>query len=202
MKNLKKNKRIMALALFVALSLAALPGCGPAGSAATLLSAAPAVAEASAPVDVEAATGFPADPADLAAIEGTLGRIYQDVGPSVVYIEVVQQQAAGTGQAPQLLPSDQYQRGSGSGFVWDESGTIVTNNHVVEGADKIKVTFSDGTTAIGTLIGSDADSDLAVVKVDVSADQLVPVQLADFELRSRWGSSPWRSATRLAWRAR
>ena len=187
MKKLKKDKRIMALALFVVLSLAALPGCGMAGSAAALLSAAPVRADTSAPVDVEAATPVPAAPADLAAIEGALGRIYQDVGPSVVYIEVLQQQAAGMGQAwpffgdqaPQLPPSDQYQRGSGSGFVWDDSGYIVTNNHVVEGADKIKVTFSDGTTVIGTLVGSDADSDLAVVKVDVSAEELYPVQLAD-----------------------
>jgi S1-C subfamily serine protease len=55
----------------------------------------------------------------------------------------------------------------------------VTNNHVVSGADKIEVTFSDGTTVPATLVGADPDSDLAVVQVDVASSQLQPVKLAD-----------------------
>jgi S1-C subfamily serine protease len=55
----------------------------------------------------------------------------------------------------------------------------VTNNHVISGADKIEVTFSDGTIVSATLVGADPDSDLAVLKVDVAADKLNPVQLAD-----------------------
>lgn len=127
----------------------------------------------------------------LADLETTLERIYQDVSPSVVSIQVIQKQTVGMG-LPQVLPElpffgqplpqqpqEQYQQGLGSGFVWDKEGHIVTNNHVVEGADKIKVTFSDGTTVSGKVVGTDPDSDLAVVKVELPADQLHPVQLAD-----------------------
>ena len=76
-------------------------------------------------------------------------------------------------------PQQQFQSALGSGFVWDQNGHIVTNNHVVAGADKIHVTFSDGTTVPATLVGTDPDSDLAVIKVDVPADQLQPVTMAD-----------------------
>ncbi len=134
----------------------------------------------------------------VAALEGTLENIYAQVNPSVVNIRVVQKQTAVTTwqQSPDLpdwpglpeIPFEQpdsdtpqqfYQQGQGSGFVWDKEGHIVTNNHVVADADKIQVTFSDGTIVPATLVGADSDSDLAVVKVDVPAEQLRPVQLAD-----------------------
>jgi serine protease Do len=54
----------------------------------------------------------------------------------------------------------------GSGFVWSKDGIIVTNNHVVEGASRIIVNFQDGTQGAARLIGVDADSDLAVLRVD------------------------------------
>ena len=60
--------------------------------------------------------------------------------------------------------------------MWDKTGHIVTNNHVVEGADKIEVTFADGATVPATLVGANRDSDLAVVKVDVPASELHPVR--------------------------
>ena len=63
--------------------------------------------------------------------------------------------------------------------MWDTQGHIVTNNHVVEGADKITVTFYDGSTVPAEVTGTDPDSDLAVIKVDVPVDQLQPVQMAD-----------------------
>jgi 2-alkenal reductase len=62
--------------------------------------------------------------------------------------------------------------------VWDTLGHIVTNNHVVDGSDSIQVTFSDGTVRSGELVGADADSDLAVIKVDLEAVRLHPVTLA------------------------
>src|ERR1043166_4448817 len=54
----------------------------------------------------------------------------------------------------------------GSGFVWSSEGIIVTNNHVVEGASRITVNFSDGTQVPAKLIGVDPDSDVAVLRVD------------------------------------
>ena len=129
----------------------------------------------------------------LAAYQGTLENIYTAVSPSVVNIHVVQKVAASNTTTPQQIPGfpffnlpqgqqqapQQYQSALGSGFVWDQNGHIVTNNHVVSGADTIEVTFSDGTIVPATLVGADPDSDLAVIKVDVAADQLHPVQLAD-----------------------
>jgi serine protease Do len=60
----------------------------------------------------------------------------------------------------------QKQRGMGSGVVFDAQGYILTNNHVVEGADEVKVSFIDGKTVPGKVVGTDPKSDLAVVKVD------------------------------------
>jgi serine protease Do len=78
---------------------------------------------------------------------------------------------------PNLGPGQQ--TALGSGFVWDTAGHIVTNNHVVDGATQISVTFADGTTASAKLVGADPDSDLAVIQVSVPASQLHPVQVGD-----------------------
>lgn len=83
------------------------------------------------------------------------------------------------GQEPQLPDMPQYGQGLGSGFVWDTNGHIVTNNHVVEDADKIEVIFADGTTVSADLVGNDPDSDLAVLSVDAPANLLKPVEVAD-----------------------
>ena len=128
----------------------------------------------------------------LAAYQGTLENIYTTVSPSVVNIHVVQK-VAGSGTITSQIPGfpffnspqggqqapQQYQSALGSGFIWDTNGDIVTNNHVVSGADTIEVTFSDGTIVPATLVGADPDSDLAVIKVNVPASKLHPVQLAD-----------------------
>ena len=127
----------------------------------------------------------------LAAYQGTLENIYIAVSPSVVNIRVVQKAAAtnsGTSQLPGFpffnipqgqQPQQQYQSALGSGFVWDQNGDIVTNNHVISGAEKIEVAFSDGTIVPAKLVGADPDSDLAVVKVDVADEKLHPVQMGD-----------------------
>jgi S1-C subfamily serine protease len=91
--------------------------------------------------------------------------LYERVSPSVVHIAVTARGLAGGG--------------TGSGFVLDTDGRIVTNNHVVENADRIVVTFADDTSAEAEVIGTDADSDLAVIKVDVSPELLKPVALGD-----------------------
>jgi 2-alkenal reductase len=65
----------------------------------------------------------------------------------------------------------------GSGFVWDTKGDIVTNNHVIDGATNITVTFSDGTDVNASLVAADPDSDLAVIKVNPNGVNLQPVTM-------------------------
>jgi S1-C subfamily serine protease len=74
---------------------------------------------------------------------------------------------------------DFFTQGAGSGFVWDKEGHIVTNNHVVANAESVDVTFSDGTILEGEVVGTDPDSDLAVVKVERDADELQPIEVVD-----------------------
>ncbi|MBE0671589.1 MAG: trypsin-like peptidase domain-containing protein [Anaerolineales bacterium] len=69
--------------------------------------------------------------------------------------------------------------GSGSGFVYDGQGHIITNFHVIEGANVIEVRFTSGFMAYGTVIGTDTDSDVAIVKVDAPAEELHPLPLGD-----------------------
>jgi len=120
----------------------------------------------------------------LTALQDTLGQIYEGVSPSVVYIEVTMR-----GELPGFqdfqwpegfwVPEEFDSSAQASGFVWDEDGHIVTNNHVVENATEITVVFSDGTTLDAEVVGTDPDSDLAVIRVDASADLLQPVRLTD-----------------------
>ncbi len=97
--------------------------------------------------------------------------IYDTVNPSVVNIQVL-----GTYNYGFYVGAVSSQ---GSGFVWDSQGHIVTNNHVVENAYNITVTFSDGTTTTAEVVGTDVQSDLAVIKVDPSGLTLHPVSLGD-----------------------
>ncbi|NPV87799.1 MAG: PDZ domain-containing protein [Anaerolineae bacterium] len=127
----------------------------------------------------------------LAALQGTLESIYEVVSPSVVNIQVIIRQETPAIQLPQMpfgfgfpffeeTPSQpRQQMAEGSGFVWDTDGHIVTNNHVVEGADSIQVTFADGRIYDAELVGNDPDADLAVIKIDAPADSLQPLALAD-----------------------
>ncbi len=73
--------------------------------------------------------------------------------------------------------SELVEKGTGSGVIIDAKGYIVTNNHVIEGAKEIVVSFADGTTMEGKLIGSDPATDLAVVKVE--AKNLPVAELGD-----------------------
>lgn len=69
--------------------------------------------------------------------------------------------------------------GQGSGFLYDNQGRIVTNNHVVENTTRVEVTFSDGTTQKARLLGVDPDSDLAVLEVDTVPSGIQPLPLGD-----------------------
>src|SRR5690606_29854905 len=71
---------------------------------------------------------------------------------------------------------------SGSGFVYDGEGHIITNYHVVEGANAVEVRFTTGFMTHGTVIGTDLDSDLAVIKVDAPSSELFPLPLGNSDL--------------------
>ena len=100
---------------------------------------------------------------EVLASEEALVQLYELVNPGVVSIRTLT--AVGGGQ--------------GSGFVFDNEGHIVTNYHVVEGATELEVAFPSGLKVRGEVIGTDLDSDLAVIEVDVPADQLQPLALGD-----------------------
>jgi 2-alkenal reductase len=122
---------------------------------------------------------------DVQALQSAYQGIFEKVSPSVVYIQVSQVQTATTnprsrGQNPQPgTPNTPVPTALGSGFVWDMAGHIVTNNHVIDGADKITVTFADGTVADAKLVGKDPSSDLAVIQVSVPESVLKPIDTAD-----------------------
>jgi len=98
-------------------------------------------------------------------------RIYAAVNRSVVNITTA---AEGSG-----VFGEESSAGSGSGFVIDKSGHILTNYHVIEGAGSVQVAFSDGSTHDATVVGRDASNDVAVIRVDAPAGRLVPVALGD-----------------------
>ena len=118
----------------------------------------------------------------LASLQSAYVQVYQRVLPSVVSITVARTVSTSQLEFP-LDPENQspdfQQRGAGSGFIWDTVGHIVTNNHVIEGAEIIRVTFSDGTSVLAELIGADASSDLAVLKVNLPVSQLKPMEIMD-----------------------
>lgn len=108
--------------------------------------------------------------------EALLISIYEKANPAVVSIRVIKK-----GLIPRLpfshpeIPSE----GRGSGFVWDERGYIVTNNHVVSDAEEIEVIFFNGDAARARVVGTDPHSDLAVLKVDELTEGAHPAELGD-----------------------
>ena len=115
----------------------------------------------------------------VAAHEEVLADLYERSLPSIVHIRVAHHI---DGTLPsQFQQSPDFRRGSGSGFVWDTQGHIVTNYHVVEDAATVTVFFADDTEVEAEVIGRDPDSDLAVLKVDLPAEKLHPLPLGSSE---------------------
>jgi S1-C subfamily serine protease len=119
----------------------------------------------------------------LATFENALIDVYQRSLPSVVDIEVTQRVASGTvnqfGFGSGQPPEGFLRQGEGSGFVWDADGHIITNYHVVENTETVKVSFANGASAGAEVIGTDPDADLAVLKVNLPASELQPLVLGD-----------------------
>lgn len=100
---------------------------------------------------------------EYTALEGSLEALYEAVSPGVVSLQYTNSQGGG----------------QGTGFVIDKEGHIVTNYHVASDAEDLEVHFPSGLKVYGTVIGTDLDSDLAVIKVDVEPDLLLPLTLGD-----------------------
>ena len=135
---------------------------------------------------VEAPTAQPQTPVAPVVVDGmrtSYADVVEKTSPAVVRIEAdhkekAQPQGQGPGgddffrqfgmPAPNQNQRPQIERGLGSGVVVDANGTILTNNHVVEGADKITVAMSDNKTYEAKVIGTDQPSDLAVIKIEAT----------------------------------
>jgi 2-alkenal reductase len=92
-------------------------------------------------------------------VDGSLTSLYQQVIPGVVAIR------AGISQ--------------GSGFVYNADGHIITNQHVVDGQSTVEIAFSSGFKAYGTVIGTDGDADVAIIKVDAPAEEIHPLAIGN-----------------------
>lgn len=119
------------------------------------------------------ATPTPLSEAELRPLdieEQLVTNLYERVGPSVVHI------------ASRIITMDFFygpmaSEGTGSGFIWDEQGHIVTNYHVIADADRIEVIFSDESQAEAEVVGIDPRNDLAVLRVDPTTTPLRPIDL-------------------------
>ncbi|KAL0761626.1 hypothetical protein Bca101_077776 [Brassica carinata] len=120
---------------------------------------------------VESAAAFVVTtPRKLQTDELATVRLFQENTPSVVYITnlAVRQDAF-------TLDVLEVPQGSGSGFVWDKKGHIVTNYHVIRGASDLRVTLADQSTYDAKVVGFDQDKDVAVLRVDAPKDKLRPI---------------------------
>jgi len=98
--------------------------------------------------------------------------VFRKVSPSVAHITTLAQQSDFFSRNVTEVPS-----GTGSGFLWDEHGHLVTNYHVIRGASSAKVTLSDQTSYDATLVGVDPDRDLAVLRIAAPREKLTPVPM-------------------------
>lgn len=128
---------------------------------------------------VEARTDTPANGSRLSQPRGPLFpeetrdiAIFRAASPSVVHINTL-----GLSRRPFSRTVTETPRGSGTGFVWDEAGHIVTNYHVIAGGSNVRVTLSDQTEWPAQLVGYFADRDLAVLRIDRPDRPLVPLAL-------------------------
>jgi S1-C subfamily serine protease len=114
---------------------------------------------------------------DLADDERATIAIFENASPSVVFITTVALRQTLFGLDVTEVP-----RGTGSGFIWDQHGHVVTNFHVIRGASGARVTLSDHSTWPATLVGAEPDKDLAVLRLNVPNSrlrQLAPIAVGE-----------------------
>jgi S1-C subfamily serine protease len=122
-----------------------------------------------------AALGAPSGDAPLSDDGLSVNEIYEKSAPGVAHVEA--EVGTQTASAPAPVPGGG--TATGSGFVIDEEGHIVTNAHVVTDAERISVTLGDQAPVEAELVGSDPSTDLALLEVDPESVELHPVSLAD-----------------------
>jgi putative serine protease PepD len=120
--------------------------------------------------------GHSSEPTSFNSPRGlTVNQIFRLAGPGVVDITTTSTQ-----NTPGFYGFGQQQtQGEGAGVVFDTKGNIITDEHVVSGANQITVTFQDGRKAAASLVGSDTGADVAVIHVNVPASELHPLTFAD-----------------------
>jgi S1-C subfamily serine protease len=136
-----------------------------------------ALAQAADPIPAPPPVLPPADKRDLelSPEEESNVRVYAQTNKSVVNI------VTRAAQVDDVFFSVTPRQGSGSGSILDKAGHIVTNNHVIEDAQAIVVTLFDGSAHPAKLVGADPSNDLAVIKIDVPQDKLMPLPWGDSE---------------------
>ena len=125
-------------------------------------------------------------PAELSV---SFREVAKAVKPAVVYVNVVERASSGSGQPDFFgLPGQGPRRreGAGSGFIVTEDGYILTNNHVVGNANKINVTLSDGRRFNAEVVGSDAETDIAVIKIDAGRMPIAVLGDSDLLEQGDW----------------
>jgi S1-C subfamily serine protease len=130
----------------------------------------PPIVDAAATLTPAPVPEAPAAAGNLVTLEQDIIQAYDSVGMGVVNIT---NRSYGYDFFMRPVP----QEGSGSGFVYDEQGHIITNYHVIEDASQLLVTLPDETTLVAEVVGADAANDLAVLKVDAPPELLHPIPL-------------------------
>lgn len=108
----------------------------------------------------------------VSEVEAQVMRIYEEAGPGVVNIT---SRSLSYDYFMNAIP----QEGSGSGFVYDQAGHVVTNFHVIEGAQELDVTLSNGDVVQARVVGADPSNDLAVLRLGDTSSALRPIPLGD-----------------------
>ena len=114
------------------------------------------------------------DATPAASSTTTVGEIYKRSSASVVEITV-----GSAGAETPFGGGGGTQQAQGSGFVYDTNGHVITNQHVVEGAETVSVEFANGKSYTARVVGGDPSTDIAVIDVDAPASELKPLELAD-----------------------
>ncbi len=109
---------------------------------------------------------------DLASDEKTTIEIFRNAAPSVVYITSIALQRDFFSLNVYEIP-----QGTGSGFLWDKEGRVVTNYHVISDASRLEVTLADHSTWKAVLVGAAPDKDLAVLQINAPAEKLRPIAI-------------------------